>query len=137
MDNDRIFNLQITIQKLEEEVYLYRNGTNANELLELISEKNTEIDALNKSFKKKDQSLQVLVAKTSEVVLKFDRVQIDYDLLQIEHSDLIQEKKELNLRVAQLESRILLSSKQCTEKDLSVHNLEDELHARLLLSSYF
>ena len=33
----QFFNLQLTVQKLEEELLLYRNGTTTQELMEFIS----------------------------------------------------------------------------------------------------
>ena len=90
MEQDKLFNLQLTIQKLQEEVSLYRNGADGDELFQLIAEKEEEIAALKASNSVKNDSLKKLAKKSAEVLAKCDRLQSDYDTLQFEHSDLIQ-----------------------------------------------
>lgn len=45
-DTDKRFNLQIIIQKLQEELAIFRNGTDVPQLLELLREKDDEINTL-------------------------------------------------------------------------------------------
>ena len=55
VDNEsRVFHLQLTISKLQEELCLYRNsdGTTAEQFMELLGEKDMEIDALKKNNEK-------------------------------------------------------------------------------------
>lgn len=52
MEADKVFNLQLTIRKLEEELFLYRNGTTSQELFELLGEKESELKEKEEDIKK-------------------------------------------------------------------------------------
>ena len=68
MDTDRYFNLQLTIQKLEEELSLYRNGTTGPELLELIREKDDELSAVKIQLQKSSDELAALKGNFSTLI---------------------------------------------------------------------
>jgi chromosome segregation ATPase len=72
MDKEKMFNLQLTIQKLEEELSLYRNGTTAEEMFELIKEKEVEIDALKQKLLAKEDTLRRIAKSSSDVLNKYD-----------------------------------------------------------------
>ena len=130
MEQDKVFNLQLTIQKLQEEVSLYRNGANGEELLQLIAEKESEIRALKASAVIKNENLRNLAKKSAEVLARCDRVQSEYDTLQFEHSDLIQEKKRLDAEVTGLQKLRSLSVAECDGKTITINLLEEEVATR-------
>ena len=130
MEQDKLFNLQLTIQKLQEEVSLYRNGADGDELFQLIAEKEEEIAALKASNSVKNDSLKKLAKKSAEVLAKCDRLQSDYDTLQFEHSDLIQEKKSLVVQLDVLKAATARLSCHFEEKKIIVGQLEEELTSR-------
>jgi DNA repair exonuclease SbcCD ATPase subunit len=86
MDSDKLFNLQLTIQKLEvwlqtwsphfyltllpqqEELTLYRNGTTSSDLIEIISEKDEEISSLKTLLNEKNEMLAKFHRGTIEVL---------------------------------------------------------------------
>jgi chromosome segregation ATPase len=130
MEQDKMFNLQLTIQKLQEEVSLYRNGADGDELFQLIAEKENEISGLKASNSVKNDSLKKLAKKSAEVLARCDRLQSDYDTLQFEHSDLIQEKKSLIIQLDVLKSASTRLSTHFEEKKVIVDRLEEELTSR-------
>ena len=130
MEQDKMFNLQLTIQKLQEEVSLYRNGADGDELFQLIAEKENEISGLKASNSVKNDSLKKLAKKSAEVLARCDRLQSDYDTLQFEHSDLIQEKKSLIIQLDVLKSASTRLSTHFEEKKVIVDQLEAELTSR-------
>ncbi len=67
-----MFNLQLTIQKLEEELSLYRNGTTAEEMFELIKEKEVEIDTLKQKLLSKEDTLRRIAKSSGDVLNKYD-----------------------------------------------------------------
>ena len=130
MENDKVFNLQLTIQKLQEEVSLYRNGADGEEIFQLIAEKESEIKVLKASIVNKNENLRKLAKKSAEVLARCDRVQSEYETLQFEHSDLIQEKKTLLAAVEELKSLNYVVANKCEQKSVAIIQLEQELATR-------
>ena len=130
MESDKVFNLQLTIQKLQEEVSLYRNGADGEEIFQLIAEKESEIKVLKVSIVSKNENLRKLAKKSSEVLARCDRVQSEYETLQFEHSDLIQEKKTLQTAVEEIKSLNCVIAAKCEEKSVAIIQLEHELATR-------
>mmetsp|Transcript_9124 Transcript_9124/g.8992 ORF Transcript_9124/g.8992 Transcript_9124/m.8992 type:complete len:405 (-) Transcript_9124:173-1387(-) len=128
MESDKMFNLQLTIQKLQEEVTLYRNGTNGAELFELIKEKDTEIEDLKKSAIGSKENLRLIAKRSKELLANFDKLRIENEVLQIEHSDLIQEKKALVIIVEDLKCSVESAERRHLEKNVTIGHLEEELH---------
>lgn len=130
MEHDKVFNLQLTIQKLQEEVSLFRNGADGVELFQLIAEKECEIKALKSSNLCNNETLKKLAKKSAEVLARCDRVQSEYETLQFEHSDLIQERKRLAAQVEALKISSASSAALCQERKITIDQLEEELTAR-------
>ena len=130
MEQDKVFNLQLTIQKLQEELSLYRNGADGQELFLLLAEKEAEIKALKLSGSGKNENLKKLAKKSAEVLARCDRLQSEYDTLQFEHSDLIQEKKRLAAQVDVLKTSNVSFAALCQEKKVIINQMEEELGAR-------
>jgi hypothetical protein len=68
--DERLFQLQLAFQKLEEEVKLYRNGTTAENLLELVNEKDREIAQLKASLEATTDKLRRIAKGSSELIAK-------------------------------------------------------------------
>lgn len=81
MESEKIFNLQLLVQKQEEELVLYRNGVNIGELLDLIKEKDMEIETTTQLMKSKDETLRKLAKSSNEVLEKYDAAMESKDTL--------------------------------------------------------
>ena len=77
MEQDKIFNLQLVIQKLEEELKLYRNGTTSTEFIEIIGEKDSENKLLKESLDDSNEKLRKLAKSSSEVITRFEALEND------------------------------------------------------------
>ena len=77
--DERIFNLQLTIQKLEEELTLYRNGTSAQQLLDLLKDNDVENGLLKEKVKEKTEKLKQLAKSSTEFLQKHQKLQKDKD----------------------------------------------------------
>lgn len=132
---EKIFNLQLTIQKLEEELQLYRNGTSVTELLELIHEKDVEIETLQLQNEEKGNKLKKLAKTSGEVLIKYENIQIElqnkqdyiYDLEKnlLQLQNLVTEKEDFiehEIKVKQEEAKRVIA-----EKDSIIGELELKL----------
>lgn len=97
----RVFNLQIQIQKLEEELTLYRNGASGQELFEVIGEKNTELGKMKNTLAEKNDKLKKLAKSSGEVIGKYSSLQAAFERLQADGAAAEQLTKE---QAAELES---------------------------------
>ena len=115
MESDRVFNLQLTIQKLEEELHLYRNGTTGSEFLGIISEKDKEIDHLTQLLLEKNDKFKKLKATSQEVLSRCDQ-------LERENSS---SKEQISLLSSELEaSRRVASNLQASIDQLEYEKTE-------------
>ena len=131
-DDRRTFNLQLTIQKLEEELQLYKNGTNnITDLLELIDEKDLEIMSLRKSNNDIGDKLNKLSQASQDLVKKYDQLQKDhhhlkteYDTALIKIDDINHTNNNLAQKILQLqnESESLLADKLDLHDDIKLLN---------------
>ena len=85
MEKDKLFNLQLTVQKLEEELSLYRNGTTCGELLEIINEKEAEIESLKEKLGSKEETLRKIAKSSADVLSKYDTMVTEKSLLEAEN----------------------------------------------------
>ena len=67
---EKLFNLQLLVQKLEEELKLYRNGTTTEFVTEIIKEKEAEIVALNGTIDETNEKLRKLAKSSQEVIAR-------------------------------------------------------------------
>lgn len=72
---EKIFNLQLLVQKLEEELLLYRNGTSMSELLDVIHEKDIEIETWRAKHDEKEEKLKRIAKTSGDVLMKYERLQ--------------------------------------------------------------
>lgn len=120
---EKIFNLQLTIQKQDEELRLYRNGTTANELFELIHEKEIEIELWRVKCEEKDEKLKRLAKTSGDVLMKYEELQSNLQSLYDLKSSLEQEVK-----IAQEKKKEQELVYQEQKKEMN--KVQDELHQR-------
>ena len=120
MEQEKIFNLQLIVQKLEEELTLYRNGTTATEFIEIINEKEAENKALKVSLEETNDKLKKLAKSSSEVISRYEVLQKDRDDLanRLQSSD--KNLQEVRLYIKEQESDLLL-------KEADKQELRDEI----------
>jgi predicted nuclease with TOPRIM domain len=112
MEQEKIFNLQLIVQKLEEELTLYRNGTTSVEFIEIIHEKESENASLRNNLDDTNEKLRKLAKSSSEVIGR-------YELLQ-------KEKDELSERLKVSESAMKELTEQLVSKKTELARQENE-----------
>lgn len=111
VDREKIFNLQLAISKLQEEVALYRSGVDVPQLLELMREKDTEID----NMKEKNNQLEDKV---------FDLLRARADLIS-KQEHLLDDIQQARADKAIANNRIMLLEETIQRKDNEIRNLEN------------
>ena len=118
--DEKIFNLQLLVQKLEEELLLYRNGTSMSELLDVIHEKDIEIETWRAKRDEKDEKLKRIAKTSGDVLMKYERLQ--QELIRQEE---IRQTEEVHIQK-------LLDDNQRLVSDLDNMKVEiNELHAEI------
>jgi chromosome segregation ATPase len=109
-----VLNLRITVQKLTEEVNLWRNGTEGSDFIEMLEEKDTEIKELKEKLGMRDEKIRQL-AKIAEQTVK-------------ENKALAEEKKlfDKQLHRAEMKGRAE-TTKGTTQKDEELKKLKEEI----------
>ena len=130
MEGDRVFHYQLTIQKLREELALYRNGTDGQELLELLGEKDAEVERLRASLSEKDEKLKKLAKKGAEVIARCDALQAEASDLRARFVSVEAEKEQFAAAVAELQATATSATALCQEKSATIDFLETELAVR-------
>jgi len=108
-DKEKLFSLQLTIHKLEEELQLYRNGTTSENLFELLGEKETEIEDLKNQLNDKTDKLRRVAKGSADVLAKCES-------LQQEREALLKREKELLMTQEELEKLLEMQPEQLLEK---------------------
>lgn len=133
-ENSVIFNLQLTIQKLQEEVTLYRNGTDVPQLLELIKEKDIEIDSLKESSLKSEEKIYSLTQSRANIITKQEDLLVDLQQVKSEKaiSNYKLSKAEEQLQRNETEYKLLEQSFREAEnmnqvKEETVKKLEEDI----------
>ena len=136
-DLERIFNLQLTIQKLEEELSLYRNGTNGQELMEYINEKEWEIEDLKKKLEEKTESLRKIAISSSEVLAQSEQLHKQNALYAQKISELEARAAGFQTNIEELKREITIVNdekkemeQQAKEKIEAISKLEFEIIER-------
>ena len=89
--NTEVLNLRITVQKLTEEVNLWRNGTDGSDFIEMLEEKDAEIKELKEKLGVRDEKIRQL-AKIAEQTMK-------------ENKSLMHEKKQFDKQLHKAEMK--------------------------------
>lgn len=127
---DNVFNYQLTIQKLEEELKLYRNGTTGAELLELINEKDAIIKSLNEDLEEKNGLIQKLAKSSAEVLERCQIITADNGVLQSDKSLLEKQVEQCSAQLQQLQQQLETSRDQKAELQGELQKMSEELTER-------
>ena len=130
MEGDRVFHLQLTINKLQEELKLYRNGGNYQELVDLVAEKEAEVERLQSSVADKHENLKKLAKKGAEVLARCDALQTECDSLRTQFAVVDKENKQMTSSMNELRTAHASASALCNEKTSTIDFLETELAVR-------
>ncbi len=129
--------MQLTIHKLEEELSLYRNGTNVAELLELIKEKDTDISAMKQTIASKDENIRKLFKSSSELLSKHESLQEIKEVLSRENEVLKSTIESMNQDISNKQQAILSLELRVNEviatvfiKDKQIETINGELSAQ-------
>lgn len=117
---DRVFNLQLTIQRLEEELTLFRNGTTADDMLNIIKEKDSEIDDLRARMAEKDCTLRRLAKGSSDILSKYDEAVS-------RNKDLLVDTHELTASLKDRDSQIAAKNEEVSRAHMEIINLRENL----------
>lgn len=117
---DRVFNLQLTIQRLEEELTLFRNGTTAEDMLNIIKEKDSEIDDLRARMAEKDCTLRKLAKGSSDVLSKYDEAVS-------RNKDLLVDTHELTASLKDRDAEIAAKNEEISRAHMEITNLKESL----------
>lgn len=101
-----VFNLQLLINRLTEEVTLYRGGTDVPQLLDFIHEKDNEIKQLNKLLVNYEDKNHRLAQTRAEITSKYDHVTEENQSLKLERIKLTNECNNLHETVQAYENKI-------------------------------
>lgn len=105
--DDKVFNLQLYVQKLEQELLLYRKGTTRDDLIDIIEEKNKEIeqlkcDLIRSNDERADyyKKITVLITSYKELEKEFDNFKSTSDVKLSEYkSEILHLSTEQNLNI--------------------------------------
>ena len=129
-DREKLFHLQLTVQKLQEEVSLYRNGTNGQELLELLSERDIELEKMKLTMAEKTEGLKSLAKKCKEVLGRCDLIEKQRNELQLKLNEADENINSRDELIAQLKEFQNSWSRQKEEHEASIEFLQNELTIR-------
>ena len=87
--------MQLTISKLQEELSLYRNGTTAEQFMELLAEKDQEVASLRCNVDKLQDKLTRVVKGVKDSLIEKDAIAKQNLILQSNMSSLRQENEKL------------------------------------------
>lgn len=151
-NDDRYFNLQLTIQKLEEELSLYRNGATEESVLDLIKEKNDELNAskaelakatedfnsLHKKYKMIFHASQTTVANCESLEKQLSLTQAELKKEISQHAEaaaaLATKTETLCLTEENLKTvtqELAVATQQCEEQANVIQKMQDQALANL------
>lgn len=131
MDQEKIFNLQITVQKLQEELSLYRNGTSIDEVFTLLKEKEGEVALLKEAIAEKDTKLRKLAKTSNDVLVKCESLEEESVSLYEQNQSLIDEMKEKEQKIQDLEDQINHSVEELNK--MTYTNRKNQEYINLLI----
>lgn len=125
MESDRYFNLQLTIQKLEEELALYRNGTTGQELLDLIKEKDKEVECLSTELNNVKKELATTKTNFTTLIKSSRKTLADNEALKRSIENMQQEKISTEEKCADLSISLSKLHEECTKKEDELKELHN------------
>jgi chromosome segregation ATPase len=127
--HDKQFNYQLTIQKLEEELSLYRNGTTGQELLECIREKDIELEKMRSIINEKNDNLRKIAKSSSSVLETCNTLQTENFNLTQERDELLATRSQLNNQIESLTQDANTKSSTIEKMTLKLKSSTDEISA--------
>jgi chromosome segregation ATPase len=131
---EKFFNLQLTVQKLEEELRLYRNGTTSQQLLDLVYEKDGEIQGLKTTVEKQKEKLHKISKSSAEVLRECEALHNDkitltksVESLEIAGKAHVQEKVQLTKELGESRATVAQLRDIIEDKESTVRRLERKL----------
>jgi predicted nuclease with TOPRIM domain len=125
MEQEKIFNLQLIVQKLEEELTLYRNGTTSSEFVEIIREKESENAILRTSLDETNEKLRKLAKSSAEVIARYEVQQKEKDQLSERLAERTAEVEILREQLAAKKSDIARQTNETRDLAARVYNLSE------------
>ena len=110
-DEDATFDLKLTIQKLQEELNLYRNGTTAGDLLEMLEEKDRDIRKLKDSIATKDTFLSKLAKAAEQSMCELDRMRKEKKGMEEQLAKAVQKGRQEGIKSMSVIEKELQASK--------------------------
>ncbi|KAJ1437418.1 hypothetical protein B484DRAFT_445207 [Ochromonadaceae sp. CCMP2298] len=124
MEQEKIFNLQLSIQRMEEELTLYRNGTTAEQMFELIKEKDSELEDVREKLADREAKLRKLAKTSSEVLARSEDLQqqksvLEHQLEEVRRVVRVAELELVGVRKSQGEEsgKVALAVSRCAEAE--------------------
>lgn len=130
-----MFNLQLTVQKLQEELALYRNGTNGQQLLEIISEKDNELDVVRNQLSNKTEDFRKLAKISKEVNEQYDKLNVYNRELKEQKTILEAQLSTLDVELTELQIELKETqtiSSELVENNLRLNSIITETKSKLL-----
>lgn len=141
---DKVFNLQLHVQKLEEELSVYRNGTTGAHLYELVLEKDEEIanlkemvsaltkggDDLKKSLEDKVENLRKLAKGSSEVLARCKELETQKAAVESQLADLQQDYRLLSASADEKTRMLEEKNNEIQLRDDALESLAQEMEDR-------
>ena len=130
--DDIIFNLRIANKKLDEELHLYRNGTTEENLLELISEKDSEIEELKKAGHDHVDKLRRIAKSSGQLIAKNDALQKENVSLtkqaELANSKLTATKQQMDaIEKNEADKKLISSQREATSLEKELIVVQDKL----------
>ena len=125
MEQEKIFNLQLIVQKLEEELQLYRNGTTSVEFVEIIHEKESENASLRNSLDETNDKLRKLAKSSSEVIARYELLQREKEAVSARLAESESAVSELTEQLAGKKSELVRQTNESRDLAARVYNLSE------------
>eukprot|EP00602_Paraphysomonas_sp_CaronLab_P003570 CAMPEP_0185027636 /NCGR_PEP_ID=MMETSP1103-20130426/12889_1 /TAXON_ID=36769 /ORGANISM="Paraphysomonas bandaiensis, Strain Caron Lab Isolate" /LENGTH=410 /DNA_ID=CAMNT_0027561733 /DNA_START=79 /DNA_END=1311 /DNA_ORIENTATION=- len=127
-ESDKMFNCKLTIQKLEEELALYRNGTSGEDLIEVINEKDCELNELRRNLSEVTEGYTKVGTALKGLLPEFDALKKEKaeltQMVELKCGELV----ERDSTISQLRSDVESLTRQVSslDADLSTRNEENK-----------
>jgi chromosome segregation ATPase len=127
METDRYFNLQLTIQKLEEELSLYRNGTTGSELLDLIKEKDSELAVVKADLTKTIQELSTVKTNFGTLIKTSRKTLADNESLKTQHNLIQKEHTSMTNKYTEASTALIAMTEKLSSTESALQDTSEKL----------
>ena len=124
---DKQFNLQLTIQKLEEELSLYRNGTTGAELMELIHEKDNELKEVKSQLQESSKELNVLKNNFNTLIKSSKKALNANEMMKTEQEKLSVALQDMTEKYNHTSATLLVTQEALGKTEKSLEKVTEEL----------